>query len=392
MNLKKLSYFKTIVIALFIWKAVDFIVVLLAPYHITYLGFFPNKAIIRDYGLPYYLVDIANFDAANYISIARYGYLQFQQAFFPLLPLLIRFPSIIFGEQYLLIGLIISNVTFFAGIFLLFKFLTEIIGNKKSIVAVIFLLLFPTSFFFGSVYTEGLFLLLFIASIYSFNKKKYFLSSLSGFLVALTRITGVFTVFYFATYILIEIFREKDKFSKLKEYPKTIYLALVSPVLGLLFYSVYLYQTTGDALFFFSSQNAYVGRSTSLITTPQVIYRYFKILTTAQYNFQYFVSALELICFLFALIVIIFYFLKLKNKDKNFPALVSVGIFSLINLIVPTLTGTFTSMPRFILLSPAFFIGLSFISNIYIKILLGIIFLIFHIILLAHFAQGYFIA
>jgi len=43
-----------------------------------------------------------------------------------------------------------------------------------------FILTFPTSFFFGAVYTEGLFFLLFALTLYFLKKENYWLVSLFG--------------------------------------------------------------------------------------------------------------------------------------------------------------------------------------------------------------------
>jgi len=57
---------------------------------IPYAGNFPYRDLLISYNLSQVLYSWANFDGAHYINIARDGYHQFDQAFFPLYPLMIR--------------------------------------------------------------------------------------------------------------------------------------------------------------------------------------------------------------------------------------------------------------------------------------------------------------
>ena len=58
----------------------------------------------------------ANFDGMHYLSIAQDGYRQYQQAFFPLLQILIRGLEKIVGN-YLLAGMLIANSCVLAALF-----------------------------------------------------------------------------------------------------------------------------------------------------------------------------------------------------------------------------------------------------------------------------------
>ena len=71
---------------------------------------------------------------------------------------------------------------------------------------VLLLLLFPTSIFFNAVYTESLFLLLSVASVYFIRKGRYREAGILGFLAALTRVTGVL-LFVLAA---VEFFSQKN--------------------------------------------------------------------------------------------------------------------------------------------------------------------------------------
>src|SRR3990167_3950249 len=147
--------FSTVLLFFIAFRLADWLISYLAPFFIPFLGFFPYKEIAAQYNLPKFLTAFANFDGAHYLLIAKNGYTQYQQAFFPLYPLLIRWLSPFFLNNHLLTGLLISNVSFLLGLYFFSKYLKLAINNQQlTIWSIVFLLVFPTSFFFGAVYTE----------------------------------------------------------------------------------------------------------------------------------------------------------------------------------------------------------------------------------------------
>jgi hypothetical protein len=154
---------------------------------------------------------------------------------------------------------------------------------------------------------------------------------------------------------------------------------------------VYLYLSTGNWLAFFHAQSVFgEARSTTLIFLPQVYYRYFKIFITAAWNFQYFVSLVEVITFSGVLGVLLLD-LRIQIQKQDFP-LIALNLFSLANILLPTLTGSFMSIPRFALLSLSFFVCLSQIKSKLALSLLISFFAVLQLILLSFFIQGYFIS
>lgn len=378
-----------------IWRIIDFLIIYLAPKFIPYLGFFPYKDQLLNFNLPHWVNSLANFDGLHYLSISHLGYAQYEQAFFPLYPLLIRFLTPVFYNNGLVTGLIISNVSFLLGLCLFAKIAPIENGETNVFFLIIFILVFPTSFFFGAVYTEGLFFFLAVTALYYLKKENYSMAALFAVFTSLTRLIGIFLIFPF----IFAIFK-KYRISKIGNFLHFIldikYVALLlSPFIGLGIYGLYLWQTTGDPLYFFSSQPAFgANRSTRLISLPQVVWRYIKIFTTASHNFQYYVSILEFFFFIFVCVILILELAKDFNQHKrvrNYWRL-GLGLFSLISILLPTLTGTFLSTPRFALLSLSVFLFLAEIKNSWVKITLAIIFLIFHVALLGLFSQGYFIS
>jgi len=369
------------------WRIIDLIIAYIAKIFDTYNESFPYRFQLYHQNpfIPKFLIQFANYDGSHYLHIAHNGYTLFEQAFFPLFPLIIHLLAPLFGEQYFLTGIIITNICFLLGLYFFKKYLENVGKNQNTIVwTILFLLTFPTSFFFGAVYTEGLFFLLVTGSLYFAWKKNYWLTALFSFLAALTRLMGIFLIIpIFATIVLEQ--REKKLFP-----------VVLSPLLGLCGYAFYLYKTVHNPMYFYYAlEGFHTGRSIHhIILLPQIYYRYISIFLKASPTFIYFVALLEFVVFnLFFCILI--YDLWILWKNKNISARISfigLNIFSFVNLILPTFTGTLTSLPRYSLLSLSFFLRIAEINNLIIRITFLIIFALFHILLLSLFIQGYFIS
>ena len=389
------------VFALFvISRLLLFFTTFIAQMTVPYLGFFPYKELLVEYHLPTWISSFANFDGIHYLLIAKQGYSQWEQAFFPLYPLLIKIVSFII-PNYLVASLLISHISFAIGL-IFFNKLLKVWGIKTSW-PLFFLLSFPTAFFFGVVYTEGLFFMLFILSLYFLHKKNYWLAGICAALSSLTRLIGIFLVIPFFFSLLVE-----NKLT-LKRFALCVTrntLLLLSPFLGLLSYMSYLWLTTGDPLFFFNSQPLFgANRSTHLILLPQVYYRYIKILFTATHDFQWYLSIFEMVVFSFVFTILIVDLIKilkrifrpsanlrgLQRPITTIYSLLGLNIFSFINLVLPTLTGTFSSIPRYALFSLSAFLYLSQIKSQAIKISIFFVFFTLQIVLFSLFIQGYFV-
>jgi len=367
---------------------------------VLYLGFFPYKELLVEYHLPTWISSFANFDGIHYLLIAKQGYSQWEQAFFPLYPLLIHAISFIVSN-YLVAALLVSNVSFMIGLIFFQRLLK---GWKiKTSWPLFFLLFFPTAFFFCVVYTEGLFFMLFILSLYFLHKKNYWIAGMFAAFSSITRLIGIFLVIPFFFQLIAE---NKASFRYLVSHSTRYFFFLLSPFLGLFSYMIYLWITTGDPLFFFNSQPLFgANRSTHLIFPPQVIYRYLKIAFTASHNFQWFLSMFEMSVFGFMFVILTLDLVTLLRQVKLHLAclrglqwpitttyfLLGLNIFSFINLILPTLTGTFSSIPRYALFSFSVFLYLARLKSQVVKICIALVFVTLQIILLSLFVQGYFI-
>lgn len=294
----------------------------------------------------------ANFDGEHYLSIAIFGYSGLEQAFFPVYPMLISFLARPFWSDLYhsllsssVVGILISNIAFLGALIILWKLVKLDFDDKTAYWTLIILLLFPTSFYFGAVYNESLFLLLSVSSFYAARRNNWLLAGVLGAIASATRIFGLFLF----PALLIEAWQRK-KFT-----PQILWVLLV-PV-GFLFYVVYQWLTVGDPLAFYRLQKL-VGEQhqSGLTLLPQVYYRYLKILlTTNMSNPIYQTVFLELVVgIVFFILPIIGYFKKVR------PAYI---FYALIGFLTPTIQGSFSSVPRYVIVFFPSFIVMALIIN-----------------------------
>ncbi|OGG24470.1 hypothetical protein A3A79_04780 [Candidatus Gottesmanbacteria bacterium RIFCSPLOWO2_01_FULL_43_11b] len=301
----------------------------------------------------------ANFDGVHYLNIAKAGYRQYLEAFFPLYPMLI-------GNSGPIFALIISHISFFIGLLFL-----KMIGEQKSLPLI---LLFPTSFFFAAVYPESLYLGLAAGTLYALSKQKWGLVGVLGMLASATKIFGV--------YLLIPAILEYIP-TKKKRARDMIAIGLIP--LGLVGFMVYLWRKMGDPLAFFHVQPIFGANRSGgeLIFLPQVLWRYIKIFITANpATFQYSVAVLEFVAFVFSVYLL---FVAWKKIRKPY------FWYSLAVIITPTLTGTLSSFPRYLLAAfPLFFVINTFPKKI--KYVFTVIFILLFVYFASAFLRGYFVA
>ena len=135
---------------------------------------------------------------------------------------------------------------------------------------------------------------------------------------------------------------------------------------------------------FYHSQSMFGANRTAskIIMLPQVMWRYFKIFIYAGHDFKYFIAILEFVVLIMCL------YLLIKQLRRKKAQLLGLNLFSWVVIIMPTLTGTLSSIPRYALMAPAIFIELGEKDNKLIKYIFGIMF----IGLLGFFVRGYFVS
>ena len=320
----------------------------------------------------------SNFDGVYYLTIARVGgYGPYQQAFFPLYPILIRWLTKVSGIDDITVSVLISHAAFFFGL-LFFYLLARDNDRKNARWSLLLFLLFPTSFFFAATYTESLFFLLSALCLYAAKRQWWLVAGVSGYLASTTRFFGIFLF----PAVLWEYVQSRPR---TRRWVHFIGICLIP--LGLLSYMAYLNASIGDPLAFFHAQSAFgAGRSgSSLILLPQVLWRYLKIFTSVSpLTLTYAISLFEFLVLTMGAWLL---WLGYKRRVRT-----SYLIYSLAILVTPTLTGTLSSLPRYILSAfPLFFIFGS-VHNTWIKILAVMVSAVVLVLAATAFLQGYFIA
>ncbi|MDP9309634.1 MAG: glycosyltransferase family 39 protein [Chloroflexota bacterium] len=146
-------------------------------------------------------------DSHHYQDIALNGYRFYNQrwptiTFFPLYPLLARLFLPLAGRRIEIAALLVSHLAFFAALLLLYDLLARDFDHVVAYRTLVFLLVFPTSVFFGAGYSEALALLLVIGAVWAMRRQRWWLAGAAGFLLTLTRLPGVFVALILAvTYL-----------------------------------------------------------------------------------------------------------------------------------------------------------------------------------------------
>jgi hypothetical protein len=168
------------------------------------------------------------FDANWYTSVADNGYgtIGGDDHFPPLFPVLIRILEPLFGSAFLA-GLLISHLATLYALKLLHDTFNEWGGSYLAKRTVLFLLIYPTSFFLFSVYTESLFLVTALLSLHDMKKGSWAWAGFWIFCAVLTRLQG-------AALIVPMIYLMWREHSFLRKAVSWFGLAI--PALGGLFY------------------------------------------------------------------------------------------------------------------------------------------------------------
>lgn len=251
-------------LARWLWEpCLLFFITRLALFLVAYLGY---HLMADAPSPPYHLSDTVNsfvdifgsrWDTGFYVSIAEEGY-RFEGvplpsvAFFPLLPLLMRAVTPFVGNT-LVAGMVVSNGAMLLAAILFYGLVEMDWGAEVAGRAVWYLLIFPTAFFGAAIYTESLFLLGAIGSLYFARRGYWESATLLGIAATLTRLVGLVV----APMLLVEWWMQRRS---RPEQSRPGYAALLAPLLtplGTLFYMVYLHHKFGDPFAFVKASAAW---------------------------------------------------------------------------------------------------------------------------------------
>lgn len=379
---------KKILVLFLIWRIFLFFPVLasnilISPrigYGYTLLTYFLEKGSVLSNFLIY---PFGNFDGVYYLLIAAQNY-TVNAGFFPFFPLLINVFTHLLGanilpfdpKQYFTAIALVSSF-FLASLIVFYKLLRLDYKDNVAIWSIIFLLIFPTSFFYAAIYSESLFLLLSLLCFYFARKNKWIWAGIVGALLSTTRLVGI-AMF---PALLYEYFKNANN----KSLGKLLSIFL-TPI-GLIAYAFYNLLRWGNPFYFIQAQGNFQNNRTvdSIILFPQTVFRYVKILFTVKpIIYEWWVAFFELSFFIFALIL---FYVAWKKRIR-----LSYLIFGVLCFLVPVSSGTFSGLPRYILPIFPLFITMALLRNKTFKIIYCVISVVLLFLFFMLFSKGYFIS
>lgn len=209
------------------------------------LSIMPHGVSFLDFPSDASLLVWAQWDAEHYIDIALDGYsyapgTYSNISFFPLFPWLMRAGALLLGrldrETVTLVGFVMANAFLFIALLYLAALVARDFGIEAGRRAVLYVLVFPMTFFLSAVYAESLFLATSVATLFHARRGEWYRAGVAGGLAAMTRPFG----FLLLIPIVIEMYRQR---ADIRAWPS---LALVPA--GLAVFFGYSWWRFGDAL------------------------------------------------------------------------------------------------------------------------------------------------
>lgn len=199
-----------------------------------------------------------HWDAGWYHDIAANGY-SFREdgapsnvVFLPLYPALMRLASLGGLIPLKVAGYLVSLGCLWGACVWLWRAVArEWRDPHLATISVTFLLLGPVSFFFSTVYSEALFLLLVIGCVTFAREKRWWLAGALGALAACTRFVGVVLIVPLLWEFVASHLRERRSLGEVRLGPL---VACLLPVAGFAAYCLLMWIETGDPLIYFRGQ------------------------------------------------------------------------------------------------------------------------------------------
>lgn len=343
-----------------------FIIWLISLIFISYFGFlyFPHAPKSN----PDFLTSFSNWDGGHYLGIAEAGYSERNKyAFFPLYPILISLFNKITNNLFLA-AILISLLSFFLGLHLLYALITKDFDKKIAEKVILALIFFPTAFYFMTVYSEGLFFLLVVSTFYFLRSNKIFFATVAALLASATRVAGIAVVFALIAYVYTTGGINRKN-----------WFVLLSP-LGFLAYSIFLYYQTSDPFYFITAEKNW-QRDLSLPWFG--FWNALENITTPGFITHYFMTVLDL---LFAIFGVGFVIRSFRFLPPQY------SIYALISIILPLLTSTLSSIPRFLLVIFPIFILIALVKNKFLTLAYQVISLMLLSLFIVLFVNGFWVS
>ncbi len=202
----------------------------------------------------------ARWDSPYYIDLANQGYpaLPYAMGYFPLYPLLMSGLAKLTGMSLAMAGLLIAQLSYLAAVLIFYK-LARLIQDDHTYAmrSVLYLMIFPSSFFYFAIYAEPLSLAFSVLAIYWVLRSPpdYLRSGLALGIASAARPVG-----WLLNMVLIAEFIRRGKFKLVSLFNLAIGLALA--ISGIVLFVLYLYSITGSFLAIPKAQAAWLRQWT----------------------------------------------------------------------------------------------------------------------------------
>jgi hypothetical protein len=237
-------------------------------------------------------------DTAWYMSIVTDGYRyrvddptqQQNIVFFPALPVITRAVGRLFGgasTAYLWGGTLIVLMAFFLGLVYVYRLALDFLEDDadKARWAVWALAAYPFAVFYSALYTESLFLVGAAGAFYHFRRREFARAAAWGLLVGLTRPNGCFLSIPLALVALQSWLpegvaggrtnpRDRDLSWRTPRVTIPALAAAAAPGIGVLLYSAFVWNLTGDPLAWAEGHAAWGRQYSGLLPLASRYYGY----------------------------------------------------------------------------------------------------------------------
>ena len=337
----------------------------LSPANITNEGLFPYHGIAA-HSFPAIAI-WQRFDANWYLVIAQngYGHVPGDVHFPPLYPILIDLTSIIVRDN-VLSALLIAQLALYYLVKLLYDLFTEW-GNERIAKKSLFLLLiFPTSFFLFSAYTEAIFMISAVLCLKAIQSLKWPWAGFLMFCAILIRLQGVVLLLPFVW----KLFQTRSQITRFID----LFFGGLGPVIAIGLYLLIRLRTGDPSVIPFTETNLHAR-----IVPPW---------QNLIYSVQYTVNGLAGYIDILNLIAFILFSVLLVANWNKFP--IEYGLFSLASIVLLTMrlveTQPLNSMIRYLLtLFPVFYLFGMLAENKWVNRLMFVSFLSLNLFLSAQF-------
>lgn len=275
-------------------------------------------------------------------------------SFFPLYPWLmsvLKEPMVWIGMRPIaaaaIAGSIITLLGTLAGMFALYHLTRDHLGEDGAGRAVFYMLVFPTAFFFGMIYTEGLFVGLAFWSLLLARRGHWLWAGLLALLASWTRAHGA----ALALPLLVAWWQQTNH----ANWPAALknwrwWAQGAAAILPLAGYAAWRFSPLGQG--WADLQPGYFGRGLLSLenTIGSIIYMFNH--AVEQPSAAVYLS-IEVVSVLLALVASVW----LLRRDQP------VGLFSLAVVLLSLFSGSFQSLARYMLIAPAMFVFLAHLGG-----------------------------